>query len=253
MRKPRQSRIPTCHPERKHIAKGLCHSCYRRGSPRASCHPDRPHIARGLCAGCYAKALSPWATCHPDRKARTKEKLCGSCYNRKKFLENPEKYERALARRRADYANQGKEWLNRAKVSSAAWSRRATFGLVQEEYEKMLAAQGGLCAICREQPTTIKGERGTFNIDHDHVTDEIRGILCRWCNLLLGHCRDNIERLRAAIAYLENGGDTNRNRYRPTILSPEERRIRKDKPFRVKRRHQANDNATEARKEDPAA
>src|SRR5206468_1902230 len=54
-----------------------------------------------------------------------------------------------------------------------------------------------MCAICKERPV----ER--LCVDHHHPTELIRGLLCRLCNLGLGHFKDDIARLRAAIAYLE--------------------------------------------------
>lgn len=58
-RKPpsKTARIPECgHPERKHVALGMCGACYQRnGSQRATCHPDRRLRANGLCNACYGK------------------------------------------------------------------------------------------------------------------------------------------------------------------------------------------------------
>jgi Recombination endonuclease VII len=53
----------------------------------------------------------------------------------------------------------------------------------------MLAAQGGVCAICRK-PEMIVDERTPggirrLAIDHDHVTGRIRGLLCNRCNKCL--------------------------------------------------------------------
>lgn len=59
----------------------------------------------------------------------------------------------------------------------------------------MLAAQGGLCLLCRERP----GE----HVDHDHLTQQVRGVLCSCCNQGLGNFRDNAQTLRNAINYLE--------------------------------------------------
>ena len=38
---------------------------------------------------------------------------------------------------------------------------------------------------------------------HSHHSDEIRQLLCQRCNVMIGHCDDDIEVLRKAIAYLE--------------------------------------------------
>lgn len=65
-------------------------------------------------------------------------------------------------------------------------------------YARLHEAQSGLCAICGAAAQT--GAR--LNIDHDHLTGAIRGLLCRSCNWGLGHFRDNVETMAAAIDYL---------------------------------------------------
>lgn len=73
-------------------------------------------------------------------------------------------------------------------------------GVKRHEYEAMVVAQGGTCAICKKIPSG----RG-FNIDHCHNTKRVRGLLCTNCNLAIGHMEDDTERLHAAIAYLQKG------------------------------------------------
>lgn len=77
--------------------------------------------------------------------------------------------------------------------------RLAKFGLTVEQYDAMLDAQEHLCALCR-QPN--QGQR-RWHVDHDHKTGVVRGLLCNLCNVGLGMFQDNIEKLKAAIAYLE--------------------------------------------------
>jgi hypothetical protein len=57
----------------------------------------------------------------------------------------------------------------------------------------------GACACCGG---TDPGKRG-WMVDHDHVTGEIRGILCNRCNLGIGLLGDSIEGVRKALTYLE--------------------------------------------------
>lgn len=70
---------------------------YRRPpvKPRrnADCHPDRPHVALGLCRACYQKDRPdrPRAECHPDRPLVANGK-CGMCLSRKRYWNDPEKY-----------------------------------------------------------------------------------------------------------------------------------------------------------------
>jgi hypothetical protein len=61
-----------------------------------------------------------------------------------------------------------------------AATNRAAYGLTDKNVEKILQRQQGLCGICG-------GDIGEGQIDHDHVTGRVRGILCRGCNVSLGH------------------------------------------------------------------
>lgn len=73
--------------------------------------------------------------------------------------------------------------------------RRHRYGVEREEYEAILARQGGVCGICGRDEKLV--------IDHDHETGEIRGLLCHRCNFALGAVEDDIRILSRAIAYLE--------------------------------------------------
>lgn len=64
----------------------------------------------------------------------------------------------------------------------------------------MLANQHGVCAICRNHERVANRK---LAVDHDHVTNEIRGLLCFSCNNGIGKFGDSIELLHAAIKYLE--------------------------------------------------
>lgn len=71
-----------------------------------------------------------------------------------------------------------------------------------EEYDAMLEAQGGGCAICG---ATESGHGRTRNlcVDHDHTTGAVRALLCHGCNGGLGHFKDDPDRMLAAIEYLK--------------------------------------------------
>jgi len=71
------------------------------------------------------------------------------------------------------------------------------YNLSFETYEKLLEFQNNKCYIC------LNNFDNDINIDHDHKTEKVRGLLCRKCNLLLGYSRDNIHFLQRAISYLQ--------------------------------------------------
>lgn len=74
------------------------------------------------------------------------------------------------------------------------------YGLSYQDYISILEAQNYLCPICGKE-LTFSGKYPA--IDHDHKTNEVRGILHNKCNLLLGLAEDNKDILIGAIVYLE--------------------------------------------------
>jgi hypothetical protein len=82
------------------------------------------------------------------------------------------------------------------KAKRRARALKSTFGLIDGQYETMLAAQGGRCANPGCQ-TEVPGGKGAFHVDHDHVTGAVRGLLCNTCNVALGMLGDGLRPNRA--------------------------------------------------------
>lgn len=80
------------------------------------------------------------------------------------------------------------------------WQRSAKYGISVEEFGALAARQGGLCAICGSPP--IEGKT-RLDVDHDHQTLRVRGLLCSPCNRGIGLLSEEPARLRSAAAYLE--------------------------------------------------
>jgi hypothetical protein len=64
---------------------------------------------------------------------------------------------------------------------------------LEADYEALLAAQGGVCALCGKPPKTRR-----LSVDHDHKTGTVRGLLCFRCNRALPHYVSAEWLLRAA-------------------------------------------------------
>jgi hypothetical protein len=84
---------------------------------------------------------------------------------------------------------------------------RNTYGLTHEELRQLYENQEGLCAICSKQicfecPALHKCPK-RMHIDHDHKTDDVRGLLCSRCNQGIGYLKDSSIILRNAAGYLE--------------------------------------------------
>ena len=143
------------------------------------CHPDRRHVALSLCAACYQRrkitpspALDAIAAAHPQRKQR--------------LLAKWEMLQPKRGSKRGGYA---------------AWAStlRYRYGITPDQYDKILANQNHLCAVCR-------GDMLIKYIDHCHVTGKVRGILCPGCNTFVGYIERNkhlLDRIEWYLAFKE--------------------------------------------------
>jgi len=93
-----------------------------------------------------------------------------------------------------------KEYGNRASRKA---NLRRKYGITDEQYDAMLKAQNGACAICkRPERMFIGSTRTRLAVDHSHKTGKVRGLLCSTCNTALGAFGEDPERIRKAIEYI---------------------------------------------------
>jgi hypothetical protein len=76
------------------------------------------------------------------------------------------------------------------------------YRLTEEQYQTLLAAQGGACVICHKEPDADR----PLAVDHCHATGVVRALLCNLCNLMIGAYELN---RRVAAEYLATYGDGN--------------------------------------------
>jgi hypothetical protein len=84
-----------------------------------------------------------------------------------------------------------------------AYELRRKYGLTKEESLALVEkSMIGLCDICgrTEQHATKK----SLSIDHNHLTNKIRGLLCHDCNLTIAHANENTQTLQNAILYIDS-------------------------------------------------
>tara|TARA_R110000744_G_C19209823_1_gene545907 strand:+ start:545 stop:841 length:297 start_codon:yes stop_codon:yes gene_type:complete len=82
----------------------------------------------------------------------------------------------------------------RGRTRKAGWSRQG-IDITLEAYEAKYEALDGCCEVCNVQLDVLC-------VDHCHDTGEIRGLLCRKCNLSLEGFLESRRVLNNAIAYL---------------------------------------------------
>lgn len=124
------------------------------------------------------------------------------------------KYDLANKKKKAAHS---KKWRKKNPGHAADWRRKnpertkaiyrkyllKKYSITQDEYEALLKAQGGKCAFLGCKATTYKANRNdALAVDHDHLTNRIRGLLCYRHNILIGLAKDSVQELEAAIEYL---------------------------------------------------
>lgn len=72
---------------------------------------------------------------------------------------------------------------------------KTKYGISNTDYEAMYTRQEGKCWICHK-------ELKVLNVDHDHTTGAVRGLLCNSCNRMIGFAEESFDILVSAIAYL---------------------------------------------------
>lgn len=76
------------------------------------------------------------------------------------------------------------------------------WGLTLEQYDELLEKQNGECAICHRHHSDFKLR---LAVDHNHQTNEIRGLLCQYCNHVIVRNHTTGDFFKQVITYLEQG------------------------------------------------
>jgi hypothetical protein len=150
---------------------------------RAECHPNRAHLARGLCRACYSAIQQHdnrasggrCVRCCQPRGDSTSKIYCSDCL--------------VIQRER--------QWLRRGIRS------RDGRPFTEADYMALLQAQRSRCAIsgCRRSASRL-------DVDHDHTTGKVRGLLCNVHNQQIGQCQQSGRAMSPEIlAYLAQAAE----------------------------------------------
>jgi hypothetical protein len=126
-------------------------------------------------------------------------KVCDAAAAKKYRTEHPEMREKARLKA-VEYRKTARGIANTKRNRL-----KCRYNITVEEYDHMFEQQGGLCAICGK-PETAKHQSGCvahLAVDHDHKTGNVRGLLCRRCNFIVGYAKDSKEVLLRAALYME--------------------------------------------------
>lgn len=143
-------------------------------------HPDRPILAKRMCSSCYQRQA------YADPK------------NRKKYIANAKRWSEANKDKRKKIAAKSNA-TGAVKAYKSVWAMMNKYNLTMDAYMRLAKKQKNRCGICGT-------DEHVLNVDHNHTTGKVRGLLCNSCNRGLGFLGDSIRGVKRALSYLENGG-----------------------------------------------
>jgi hypothetical protein len=149
--------------------------CRKCGEVKALIEFNKPPNM-SYCKSCRGGYVKDW-----EERNKEKVRIYRVEWHRNNRKKNPEYYDR----------------IERAK-------RLKKHGLKLEWWDRTFEDQKGVCAICGKEETAKhqKGRIVTLSVDHNHVTGQVRGLLCRLCNTALHPIDADVEWAARAVAYI---------------------------------------------------
>lgn len=100
-------------------------------------------------------------------------------------------------------------WREKKLISSRKYQKslrwkelmlKRDYGLSLNDYQEMHRKQNGCCLICGIAEDKLTRP---LNVDHNHTTNKVRGLLCCNCNTAIGLFKENKELIQKAVEYLK--------------------------------------------------
>ena len=99
-----------------------------------------------------------------------------------------------------DRLNNPDKWKKSKQISDRKYRLKEAYNLTSEEFALMANEQYNKCLICHKPPD---GKYKRLCIDHCHLTNKIRGLLCSKCNTAIGLMYENVANIENMIFYLK--------------------------------------------------
>jgi hypothetical protein len=131
-------------------------------------------------------------------------KVCNLAAKHARYVANPGPAKVRASRWQKANADRVNEYYRTRRLDPEVKRRQRAghlmrkYGMTIEQYDAMLASQGGGCFICGRP----RREDISLHVDHDHSTGKVRGILCFCCNNALADFQDDPDLLRKAASYV---------------------------------------------------
>jgi len=168
----------------------------------------RKTVGQGLCNTHYMRKRKHGSTdkpkCRGEKLLERGMSYCAKCKKEKPICEfSKDKYRRingvsVYCKKCASKINKLDYKLHEERFRNNDLKKK--FGISLSKYNDLLNLQNGVCAICGK----LNEYNRRLSVDHNHKTNEVRGILCDLCNRGLGVFKDDPMILSKAIKYLES-------------------------------------------------
>lgn len=143
------------------------------------------------CKSCNARSRREWRHANPEKVNKITAR-----YRRR----NAKKLKAAIKKWRQRNPERSRStsdaWEKRNPELAADYQLRYKYGIGLEEYEKLKKKSRGKCGACGSSSQKLF-------IDHCHKKRRVRGLLCHHCNSALGLLKDDPQRIRMLLIYLE--------------------------------------------------
>lgn len=154
-----------------------------------------------ICHSCQNKVVRDHYALHPEKKKASGLKWRKA--NKDKIREASRKYHDAHAeeikKKKNEYYKFHPDKRTKKNDRQKSSTLKLLYGITLEEYNELFEKQNGRCAICGNHRSESKRN---FDVDHNHKTGKVRGLLCRRCNSGLGLFGENTDIFEKAIDYL---------------------------------------------------
>jgi len=136
-----------------------------------------------------------------------KFKVCTKCDKKKKLTDfyavckgrGGEKKESQCKKCKRKYK---KIWRQKNPEYHRNYALIKNYGITLEDYKKILEVQNFKCDLCKRPRSKFKRN---FDVDHNHKTGFIRGLICNYCNYrLMRFFKDDKQLMINLINYLKN-------------------------------------------------
>ena len=118
--------------------------------------------------------------------------------NKKKIAERDKQYR---LKNKDKYRAKSAEWYKANKDRAKNYHFLRRYNISLDDYNRMMIEQDGKCWTC-----SVKAEDEVLVVDHNHLTGEVRGLLCSGCNTAIGLLKESQETIAKVSKYLQEKG-----------------------------------------------